>query len=149
MLRTSNLNSKTNLEAWYSAVSSDHDTRTTSSNHDSPILGLSESARLEELPKPLVTAMEQELPAPQTIKQHYCRAADYRTYRLANHSSRYKKSLSSYIYEMVKMVRTQMKSHFFAPNDQIPSLASSLHYKRRAIPTTFIMERQGRFPLSL
>lgn len=60
-----------------------------------------------------------KLPALQTVKKNYAQALEYRTYLLANKSSKFDKTVLNYIDELVKKDKLQMKAHFFHKIDPI------------------------------
>lgn len=53
------------------------------------------------------------------MKLRYARAVGYHTYRLKIRSSRYDDSVSHYIPNVFKKLRSQMKVHTFNPSDLI------------------------------
>lgn len=58
--------------------------------------------------------MEHALPVLQIMMKSYTRAPDYQNYQLANCSLRYDDKGSSYITNLVKKEKLQMKAHLFA-----------------------------------
>lgn len=102
-----------------STASSDCYTRQKFPGHDTPIPYRSRNAHHEELSQTLLQGMEHALPALQTVKRHYSRAIEYRTYRLANRSTCYDETVSSKISKMMKNIKSQMKAHFSDPSDSI------------------------------
>lgn len=58
-------------------------------------------------------------PVLQKAKKNYVTELDYRTYRLANKSSKLDETVSSYIDKLVKTVKRQMMAHLFEPMDTI------------------------------
>lgn len=62
---------------------------------------------------------ETKLPDLQTVKKHHALVGNYRTYRLANFSSRYNDVVSSSVAKIMKKVKSQIKAHFFDPKDPI------------------------------
>lgn len=90
---------------------------------------------------------ETKLPVLQTVKKHYALAFDYRTYHLANRSSLYDVTVSSYIVKLVMKIKSQMKAHFFDPKDPI-SIIGFLATFKLACDTNKIHEGVAMWVLS-
>lgn len=70
--------------------------------------------------QPLLLPLGPIHPVLQTVKREYSRAVDYRPYHLVNRFACYNKTMSSYIFKMVKPVKSQKKEHFLYPSNRIP-----------------------------
>lgn len=68
---------------------------------------------------PYLSKKKAALPVLQTAQSLYVRAVDYHVYRLANCSTCYDKTVSSYIAKIVETVKLQMKAHFLDHIDTI------------------------------
>lgn len=94
-----------------STTSSNRDTDTTSSGHDSPIPNPSSNAHPGRHPQPIVQVKAQALSDYQTVRSHYSRTI-YRAYRLANCSFCYDETVLSYISKIVEKVKSLERAHF-------------------------------------
>lgn len=65
------------------------------------------------------TPNKPQLPVLHTFKMKFAIAIDYRSYRLDNKLLEYNETVSSYITEIIKWIKLQMKAQMFNPNNHI------------------------------
>lgn len=58
-------------------------------------------------------------PILENFKRDYSLTVGHRAYRLANRSTCYDETMSSYIFKVVKEIKSKKKAHFFDPSNSI------------------------------
>lgn len=100
-----------------------------SSGHYSPIPDLLGNLRNKFVQQLLPLTMESIFPTLDTAMRHCSRAVKNRSYCLANHSTNYNETVSSYISEMVGKVKSQLMAHFLDSSNNISAIGFLTTFK--------------------